>query len=67
MKIDAIISPTISVGAAKTEEKSPIPHAVSTPANKPQSIATPPRDGVGSKWTFLSSGSTSNPALTEIR
>ncbi len=49
-------TPNISDCEEKTAEKSPISHAASEPANSPNSIAGPPRFGVGDSCTSLSSG-----------
>ena len=60
-------TPSISVGAANTSEKSPTIHAVKTPASNPPSIDGPPRDGVGAVWTLRSSGATTSPEPTANR
>ena len=61
ISVAASMMPSGSVLPEKISSKASSCHAVSMPANKPTSIATPPSVGVGRSCTRRSSGFTTAP------
>ncbi len=66
IKIAAARTPNISDRAENTSEKSPISQAKRDPASKPNSIAGPPKCGVGNSCTSLSSGADMTPKRSAV-